>query len=70
MIFCSTELFVLWAIFLFILHFEKDLNFGGFLSVPHLVDNYAKIVNKRCRNFMCDRNLPSLLSLFSLNFST
>ena len=37
------------------------MNFGGFLSVPHLVDNYAKIVDERGRNLMCDRTLPSLL---------
>ena len=33
---------------------------GGFLSVPHLVDNYAKIVDEWGRNVMCDRILPSL----------
>ena len=50
--------------------FEKDLGFFGirkknnfwvFLSVPHLVDNYAKIVDGRGRNLMCHRTLPSRL---------
>ena len=49
--------------------FEKDLDFLGFaknifwvfLSVPHLVDNYAKIVDGRGRNLMCHRTLPSRL---------
>ena len=36
-------------------------NFWVFLSVPHLVDNYAKIVDERGRNLMCDRTLPSRL---------
>ena len=33
--------------------------FCVFASVPHLVDNYAKIVDERGRNFMCDRTIPS-----------
>ena len=47
--------------------------FGGFLSVPHLVDNYSKIVDERGRNLMCDFTLSSLLvpiinlQLISLN---
>ena len=41
--------------------FEKYLNFWVFLSVFHLVENYAKIVDNRGRNFMCNRTLPSLL---------
>ena len=41
--------------------FEKYLSFWGFLSVPYLADNYAKIVDERGRNLMCDRTLPSLL---------
>ena len=50
--------------------FEKDLgflwdsqknNFWVFLSVPHLVDNYAKIVDGRGGNLMCHRTLPSRL---------
>ena len=53
--------------------FGKDLGFFGirkkhfwvFLSVPHLVDNYAKIVDGRGRNFMCHRTLPSRLVLFN-----
>ena len=36
-------------------------NFWVFLSVPHLVANYAKIVDERGRNLMCHRTLPSLL---------
>ena len=56
--FYSTELFALEAIFSFIhqhtpFFFEKYLNFWGFLSVPHLVDNYAEIVDERGRNLMC-----------------
>ena len=43
--------------------FEKYLNFCCFLSVPHLVDNYAKIVVERGRNLMCDCTLPSVLVL-------
>ena len=53
--------------------FEKDLGFFGirknnfwvFLSVPHLVDNYAKIVDGRGRNLMCHRTLPSRLVQFN-----
>ena len=41
--------------------FEKYLNYWGFLSVPHLVDNFSKIVDERGRNLMCNRVLPSLL---------
>ena len=36
-------------------------NFWVFSSVPHLVDNYANIVDDRGRNLMCDRTLPSLI---------
>ena len=32
-----------------------------FLSVPHLVDNYAKILDEGGRNHLCNRTLPSLL---------
>ena len=39
-------------------------NFWVFLSVPHLVDNYAKIVDERGQNLMCGRTLPSLLVLY------
>ena len=45
--------------------FEKKLNFWCFLSVPHLVDIYAKNVDERGRNFMCERTLTSLLVQFS-----
>ena len=38
-------------------------NFWVFLSVPHLVDNYAKIVDGRGRNLMCHCTLPSRLVL-------
>ena len=38
--------------------------FCVFPSVPHLVDNYAKIVDERGRNLMCDRSLPSRLVCF------
>ena len=38
--FCSYTIFFL----------EKYSNFWGFLSVPHLVDNYAKIVDERGRS--------------------
>ena len=36
-------------------------NFWVLLSVPHLVDNYAKFVDGRGRNLMCHRTLPSRL---------
>ena len=42
------------------LGFAKN-KFWVFLSVPHLVDNYAKIVDGRGRNLMCHRTLPSRL---------
>ena len=70
--FYSTELFALEAIFSFIYqfslknYFEKYLNFWVFLSVPHLVDNFAKIVDKRGRNLICGCTLPSLLVSFSV----
>ena len=47
--------------------FGKYLNFLGFLSVPNLVDNYAKVVDERGRNLMCNRTLPSLLVLKQTN---
>ena len=60
--FYSTELFALEAIFSFIHRFFlKYLNLWVFLSVLHLVDNYAKIVDERARNLMCDGTLQSLL---------
>ena len=40
---------------------EKYLNFRGFLSVPHLIDFYAKNLDERGRNFMCERTLSGLL---------
>ena len=46
--------------------FAKN-NFWVFLSVPHLLDNYAKIVDGRGRNFMCHRTLPSRLVSFWLS---
>ena len=56
--------------------FEKDglfwdsqkNNFWVFLSVPHLVDNYVKIVDGRGRNLMCHRTLPSRLVSNLLTF--
>ena len=63
--FYATELFALDAIFRFIqFFFEKYLNFWVFLSVLHLVDNYAEIVDEQGRNLMCDRTLPILLVRF------
>ena len=68
--FFTTELFALEAILSFIQNFLKKNwaflgfaknNFWVFLSVPHLVDNYAKIVDGRGRNLMCHRTLPSHL---------
>ena len=44
--------------------FAKN-NFWVFLSVPHLVDNYAKIVDGRGRNLMCHCTLPSRLVFIS-----
>ena len=46
------------------LGFAKN-NFWVFLSVPHLVDNYAKIVDGRGRNLMCHRTLPGRLVALS-----
>ena len=66
----ALELFALEAILSFIQNFLKKTwaflgfaknNLWVFLSVPHLVDNYAKIVDERGRNFMCHRTLPSRL---------
>ena len=60
----STEFFALQAIFLSIHQFfEKYLNFlrAFYLLVDNLVDNYAKNVDDRGRNFMCERTLPGLL---------
>ena len=51
--FYSTDLFALQVIFLFI-HISKN-------TVPRLVGIYAKNVDERGRNFMCERTLPSLL---------
>ena len=66
--FCSTEVFALKVIFLFIHQFfERNMNFCGSLSVPHLVDNYAKNVDERGRNIMCERTLPSVLVSFPAN---
>ena len=45
--------------------FAKN-NFWVFLSVPHLLDNYAKIVDGRGRNFMCHRTLPSRLVCYMI----
>ena len=43
--------------------------FGVFISVPHLVDNNAKIVDERSRNLICDCTLPSLLVYFITNIT-
>ena len=43
----------------YIKFFKNTWIFGGFLSVPHLVDKYAKIVDEQGRNFMCDHTLPT-----------
>ena len=52
------------------LGFAKNI-FWVFLSVPHLVDNYAKIVDGRGRNLMCHCTLPSRLFwlIFNLKLS-
>ena len=47
--------------------FSKYLNFCVFLSGPHLLDNYAKIVDERGRNIMNDRTLRSLLVFSTFN---
>ena len=66
--FYSTELFELAAIFMFVyIFFEKYFNFGVFfLSVPHLVDIYARNAHEWGRNFMCKRILPSLIVCLKL----
>ena len=67
--FYATELYALEAIFPFIHNFfEKYLIFGVFLSVPHLVDNYAKIVDERGRNLICDCTLPTFLVFLKVEF--
>ena len=64
--FHSTELFALEVIIVFIhIFLKKTWTFGGFLSVPHLVDIYAKNVDERGRNFMCERTLLSVWWKFS-----
>ena len=49
--------------------FEKYLIFWVFLSLPHLVDNYVKIVDERGRNLMCDCILPSRLVILYSHYS-
>ena len=49
--------------------FAKN-NFWVFLSVPHLLDSYAKIVDGRGRNFMCHRTLPSRLVHYAVDASS
>ena len=62
----STELFALEAIFLF--HFfEKDLNFWGILSVPHLADIYAKNMDERGRNFVRTNITETLVTCAGYN---
>ena len=65
--FTPLSFFRLRRFFLHTYFFEKYLNFCCFLSVPHLFDNYAKIVDERCQNIMCKGTLPSLL-VFNLAF--
>ena len=49
--------------------FEKYLIFCVFLSVPHLVDNYAKFLDERGWNLMYNRTyLASLLYILFSNF--
>ena len=48
--------------------FNNTWIFCVFLSVPHLVDKYTKIVDERGRNLMCDRTLPSRLVSVKLEF--
>ena len=52
--FYSTELFALEAVILFFRQFfvKNTLIFEGSLSVPHLVDNYAKVESEWGQNFM------------------
>ena len=67
--FYSTELFALEAIFSLIHQFFLNTRiFCVFPSVPHLVDNYAKIVDERGRNFMCDRKVPSRLVIIIFGY--
>ena len=54
------EICFFWVFFCFFLGFPKIV-FGFYLPVPHLVDNYAKILDERGRNHMCGRTLRSLL---------
>ena len=68
-IFYFSEFFDLEAIFSFIHHslLEKHLNFWVFLSVPHLLDNYVKIVDEWGRNLMCNHTLPSLFVILYIS---
>ena len=58
--------------FLFIHHFflKNTWIFCVFLSIPHLVDNYAKIVDERGRNLMSNRTLPSRLVFLKMIWPT
>ena len=60
-----------WRLFFINISVWKILDwiFGGFLSVPHLVDIYAKNVDERVRNFMCKRTLPILLVALNKHLS-
>ena len=46
---------------------ENQLNFWVFLPVPRSVDNDAKIVDERGRNFMFDSTLPILLVIIYIS---
>ena len=48
--------------------FLKNTWVGGFLSDPHLVDNYAKNVDERGLNIMCDRLFVWIYSFSVLLF--
>ena len=64
----STEIFAVEAFFCFYTNFLKNiLTLGSFPSVPNMVDNYAKNVDERGRNFMCEHTLPSLFVLVRFN---
>ena len=68
--FCySNELFTSAAIFVHTHFFEKCLNFWGCLSVPHLIDIYARNLDGRGRIFVCNSTLLSLLVQLQIQFT-
>ena len=69
--FCTSLSHLLWRrSFCTYIVFENYLKKTEILSVVHLVDIYAKNLDERGRNFMCERTLPSLLVNFYYQFAS